>query len=458
MVAAAALVLTACATGESDADDAEANGPAVTLGTVPDPATTTVTEPADTAADTTAEPIEGSTTSTTMLLPSPEADLPTQATQTEAAPVTTLPGPLPTPSVSLIQVAQFVEPVEATGAPRDTRLFVVENAGTVIAADDESNTTVLDISTVTATTFTDAGTEQGLLGLAFHPELDLAYVNYTDGEGNTVVAEFAHDPITYEFDPASFREVLKVEQPFGNHNGGELAFGPDDFLYIGTGDGGAADDPNRVALDVSARLGKILRIDPLASATESFTVPADNPFVDVAGADPTVWSLGLRNPWRFTFDSLTGDLWIADVGQNRLEEVDLAPAVDGRDAGRGISFGWSAFEAEERFNDDQPGDGHTLPVASYAHEDGNCSVSGGVVARDSTYRDLNGWYIYGDYCSGRVWALDTTSVTSTPAGPVGTPTIVEIATVPALTAVIEGPLGDIYALSGAGTMYRLGSA
>lgn len=465
---AAALAITACA-GSSDPDSGgEANGPAVTLGTVPDPAAATDATPVDTtatdndpdpAADTTDDtPPPTTPPSTTMLLPSPEADLPTQATQTEAVPVTTLPGPLPTPTVSLIQVAQFVEPVEATGAPRDTRLFVVENAGLVIAADDESNTTVLDISTVTAATFTDAGTEQGLLGLAFHPDLDLAYVNYTDAEGHTVVAEFTHDPISYEFDPASFREILKVEQPFGNHNGGELAFGPDALLYIGTGDGGAADDPNRAALDASSRLGKILRIDPLASATAPFSIPADNPFVDVVGADPAIWSLGLRNPWRFSFDSLTGDLWIGDVGQNRLEEVNLAPAVEGLDAGRGISFGWSAFEAEERFNDDQPEAGHTLPVASYLHEDGNCSISGGVVARASTYPDLNGWYVYGDYCSGRLWALDTTSVTSTPAGPVGTPTIVEIATVPALTAVIEGPLGDIYALSGAGTMYRLGSA
>ncbi|MEP4652754.1 MAG: PQQ-dependent sugar dehydrogenase, partial [Ilumatobacter sp.] len=350
------------------------------------------------------------------------------------------------------------EPVEATRVDGDPRLFVVENGGRVIASDDESDAIVLDIAQVEAATFTDDGNEQGLLGLAFHPELDLAYVDFTNADGDTVVAEFAHDPLTYEFDPASYREVLTVDQPFANHNGGELAFGPDDLLYIGFGDGGSADDPSRSALDASSRLGKILRIDPVASDTAPFTVPDDNPFVGVEGAEPAIWSLGLRNPWRFSFDSLTGDLWIGDVGQNRLEEVDLAPATDGRDAGKGLSFGWSAFEAGDRFNDDQPADGHVAPVASYVHEDGNCSISGGVVARDSSYDDLNGWYVYGDYCSGRVWALDTTSVASTPDGPVGEPRIVEIGTVPALSAVVEGPFGDIYAVSLSGPMYRLAPA
>ena len=209
---------------------------------------------------------------------------------------------------------------------------------------------------------------------------------------------------------------------------------------------------------MSSRLGKILRIDPTETEAAPFTIPDDNPFVGVDGADETVWSRGLRNPWRFSFDSLTGDLWIGDVGQNRLEEIDLAPATDGRDAGKGISFGWSAYEAADRFNEDEPADGHTLPVASYVHENGNCSISGGVVARESSYGDLNGWYVYGDHCSGRMWALDTTSVTSTPDGPVGEATVVELATVPTLTAVVEGPFGDIYALSLDGEVFRLAPA
>ena len=464
-----ALVLVAIAAACAGSDEGTENGPQVTLDAVPDPeaagdSSSDVADPgiAETlpaaSESPTSEAVGSDVSSTTVLTPSPEADLPTEATPTEAAPVTTLPGPLPTPDVQLIEIASFEEPVEATGAPGDTRLFIVENGGTVIAVDDESNQTVFDVAAVDATTFTDDGNEQGLLGLAFHPELDFAFVNYTDGAGDTVVAEFAHDPVTFDFDPSTFRQVLVIDQSESNHNGGELVFGPDGYLYVGTGDGGSANDPNRVALNPTSRLGKILRIDPLASDADPFTVPPDNPFVGTDGAETTIWSLGLRNPWRFSFDSLTGDLWIADVGQNRLEEIDLAPATDGLDAGKAISFGWSAFEAEERFNDNQSADGHMLPVVSYAHEDGNCSVSGGVVARNSTYDDLNGWYVYGDYCSGRVWALDTTSVTSTPEGPVGTPVIVEIANVDGLSAVVEGPFGDIYALSVNGAVYRLAPA
>jgi hypothetical protein len=459
--AISALALSVVAAACVGSSDGTASGPAITLGTVPDPGVTLDsspnTEPADTEPAVT-EPAVTDASSTTVLTPSPEADLPTEATATEPAPATTLPGPLPPPDVRLIEIASFEEPVEATGADFDTRLFIVQNGGTVIAVDDESNTIVFDVSAVDATTFTDDGNEQGLLGLAFHPDLDLAYVNFTDAEGHTVIAEFEHDPLTYEFDHTTFREVLTVDQPFDNHNGGEIVFGPDDLLYIGTGDGGSADDPNRDALDVSSRLGKILRIDPVATDAGPFTVPDDNPFVGIESADPTIWSLGLRNPWRFSFDSLTGDLWIADVGQNRLEEIDLAPATDGLDAGKGISFGWSAFEAADRFNEDQPAEGHMLPVASYVHEDGDCSISGGVVARNSSYNGLNGWYIYGDYCSGRMWALDTTSVASTPGGPVGEPTIIKIATVPGLSAVVEGPFGDIYALSVNGPVYRLAPA
>ncbi|MFT4656504.1 MAG: hypothetical protein ACJAXA_000370 [Candidatus Aldehydirespiratoraceae bacterium] len=450
--AAAALLIAACA--DSDSVTSPADGPTITLGTVPEPPTTV----GDDAGQADVE-VAAPAGTTIPITPSPGADLPTQTpSQVEATPVTTQPGPLPEPSVRLIDIATFQEPVEATRAPGDQRVFVVQKTGQVVAVDDESNLIVFDISTVTDTTFTSEGGEQGLLGLAFHPTEPLAYVNFNNADGNTIVAEFVVDPFTFNFDPTSFREVITIEQPFTNHNGGELAFGPDGMLHIGLGDGGSADDPNRAALDLSSRLGKILRIDPLATEFAPFAVPGDNPFVGVDGTDPTIWALGLRNPWRFSFDSLTGDLWIADVGQNLLEEINLAGAVDGVDAGRGVSFGWSAFEAAERFNDDQPADGHTLPIASYTHENGNCSVSGGVVARDSSYRDLNGWYVYGDFCSGTIWALDTTSVTSSPDGPVGEPRIVQIATLPALTAIVEGPFGDIYALSLDGAMQRLVAA
>lgn len=456
----AALTLTACAT-DSAGDDTD--GPDVSLGTVPDGEATsesTVDTTTDDAPPTTPTDTVGGPDATTTITPSPGAELPTQApsNSAESAPVTTAPGPLPEPSVQLVDVATFDQPLEISPKDGDPRLFVVQQGGVIIAADDESNVAVFDISTVDGATFTSEGNEQGLLGLAFHPDEDLAYVDFTNGDGDTVVAEFAVDPASLEFDPATYREVLTVGQPASNHNGGELDFGPDGYLYIALGDGGVADDPDRNGLDLSTRLGKILRIDPLPSGDAAFTVPDDNPFVGVDGADPTIWSLGLRNPWRFSFDALTDDLWIGDVGQNQVEEIDLATATDGRDAGRGVSFGWSAFEGADRFNEDQSADGHTLPVVTYRHENGNCSVSGGVVARNSSFDDLNGWYVYGDFCTGTMWALDTTSVTSTPDGPVGDPRIIEIANVPALAGVVEGPLGDIYAISNDGPVYRLAPA
>ena len=302
---------------------------------------------------------------------------------------------------------------------------------------------VLDVSDLVS-----SDGEQGLLGLAFHPSADLAYVDYTDGSGDTVVAEYAVDAATGVFDPASARQVITVGQPYSNHNGGKVVFGPDGLLYIGLGDGGSADDPERNGLDLATPLGKILRIDPAASATDSYTVPADNPFVGVDGADERIWSLGLRNPWRFSFDSATGDLWIADVGQNEFEEINHAPAAAGLDAGRGLSFGWSALEGNEPFNDDQAPDGHTAPVFVYSHADGGCSVSGGAVARDTTVPNLAGWYVFGDYCSGQIWALD-------PASTADAPRVVEIANLGGLAAISVGADGELYAISNGGTIARL---
>ncbi len=471
LIGAAVVIVSACG-GSSDGGTSTSDAANDAVNT--EPTATSAAEPGDTGAPGTAateantsDPAtsdsEPPTTNsseiapTTSLVPSPSADLPTDA-PSENAPSTTTPGPLPIPSVELIDVGTFERPVEIGARRGDGRLYVVEQAGKIIAADDESSVTVFDIANVSQATFTNFGNEQGLLGLAFHPERDLAYIHFTDGDGNTVLAELAIDADSGEFDNASYRVVLTQEQPFTNHNGGEVAFGPDGMLYLGLGDGGAADDPLLAGLDLSTRLGKILRIDPLATADAPFSVPDDNPFVGQAGADPTIWSYGLRNPWRFSFDSLTGDLWIGDVGQNRLEEIDLAGAVDGANAGRGVSFGWSAFEAGDRFNDNQPADGHMLPVVSYPHENGSCSVTGGVVARQSTFAELNGWYIYGDYCSGILWALDTTSVTATPDGPAGTPVIRQISTVGGVAAIVEGPFGDIYTVSNFGTVSRLAPA
>ena len=170
------------------------------------------------------------------------------------------------------------------------------------------------------------------------------------------------------FDRDSERVLMNVDQPYANHNGGDLAIGPDGMLYIGLGDGGSGGDPERRALDVGTLLGKISRIDPTPSGDLPYTVPPDNPFVGTAGALGEIWSIGLRNPWKFTFDPITRDLWIADVGQNQFEEVDFVAApADGSVAGRGVSFGWSAYEGNARFNEDQPADGHVAPVLTYSH-------------------------------------------------------------------------------------------
>ena len=197
--------------------------------------------------------------------------------------------------------------------------------------------------------------------------------------------------------------MLTIDQPYGNHNGGNVTIGPDGMLYIGMGDGGSGGDPERRALNVTSMLGKILRIDPTPSAGAPYTVPPDNPFVGVDGARPEIWSVGVRNPWRMSFDPATGDLWFGDVGQGAIEEIDVAWAADG--AGRGINFGWSAFEGSSRFNEDQPPDGATPPIYEYEHGEAGCSVSGGAVYRGAAIPALVGWFVYGDYCSGNLYAL-----------------------------------------------------
>ena len=451
------LALAGCAgDSDGDGDGSEDSGPTERATLVPN--TTAPPAASDASADTTA-PAERSTTtsvastSTTTLTPAPGADLPDSPPDQDPGPPTTAPGPLPEPTVSLAEFGQFSNPVDLAVRPGDPRLFVIEQGGRVLAADDLSEQTVLDISD--RVTFEG---ERGLLGLAFHPDLDLAYVDYTDAVGDTVVEEYAIDPVTAVFDPDSARTVLTIEQPYANHNGGDLVFGPDGYLYVATGDGGSGGDPERRALDLSSRLGKVLRVDPVGSVDEPFLVPDGNPFVDVAGADPTIWAFGLRNPWRISFDPLTGDLWIADVGQGDWEEVNRAGATEGRLAGRGGNFGWSAFEGLARFNEDQPADGSALdgtaaplipPVLVYGHDDGDCSVSGGVVYRGEVVPGLDGWYVAGDYCSGRIFAIDTTSVGS------GEPArTIDLATQPSLAAISEAPDGELYAISTDGTISR----
>lgn len=279
------------------------------------------------------------------------------------------------------------------------RLFILEQPGRIRIWQDGS---------LLAEPFLDLSNklsccgERGLLGLAFHPQYvdnGYFYVNYTDLQGNTVISRFqAPDPAGSRADPASERQVLFVEQPFRNHNGGSVIFGPDGYLYLGLGDGESGGDPLGAGQSLRTLLGKVLRLD--VNTGEPYGIPAGNPFAD-GGGRAEIWAFGLRNPWRMSFDRQTGDLYIADVGQNSVEEINFVPA----DAAAGINFGWNYREGSRRYQSDPP-DGVTLtdPVAEYEHPLG-CSVTGGYVYRGGALPEWQGIYMYGDYCSGRIWGL-----------------------------------------------------
>jgi glucose/arabinose dehydrogenase len=371
----------------------------------------------------------------------------TGATSTSAAPAaapttvaTTAGAPVGDPAVTLTQVGEFAQPVQVAWRPTDGAMYVVEQDGRVVMMNNgQPGAVALDM-----TDLTSAEGERGLLGLAIAKDGTLAYVNYTNNDGDTRIDEYAVNA-DGTFDPATRREVLAIDQPYPNHNGGGVVFGPDGMLYIGTGDGGSAGDPERRALNLGELLGKMLRIDPHAGAAGAYTVPADNPFVGVDGARPEIWSIGLRNPWRYSFDRSSGDLWIADVGQNRWEEVDVAWAADG--AGKGTNFGWSAMEGNHPFNADQSADGATPPIHEYEHVGPDCSVSGSALYRGSAIPALVGWYVFADYCSGQVRGLQIVDRAVAKQLLLGTAANV--------TAVNEGPDGELYVSSGDGPIYAI---
>ncbi len=244
-------------------------------------------------------------------------------------------------------------------------------------------------------------TEQGLLGIAFHPqyaENGYFFVNYTDRSGNTVIARFSGKPGTASADPASEKILLQVKQPYPNHNGGGVVFGPDGYLYLSLGDGGSGGDPQNHAQSLTTFLGKILRID--VNQGDPYAIPDDNPFANGGGL-PEIWAYGLRNPWRFSFDRATGDLYIADVGQNLYEEINYVPAG----SPGGLNFGWNYREGLHPYKGVPPtGVNFVDPVWEYGHDQG-CSVSGGFVYRGTAAPTLQGTYIYTDYCTGRIWGL-----------------------------------------------------
>lgn len=360
-----------------------------------------------------------------------------------------------TVSIALEPVASgFTKPVLVTHAGDGSgRLFVVEQTGRIRIL---KNGTVLAAPFLDLSRSVSKGGEQGLLGLAFHPSFRTNgkfYVNFTLANGNTAINEYR---VTTNADQAEWRtgrRILTIAHPYDNHNGGHLAFGRDGYLYIATGDGGSAGDPQNRAQSLNSLLGKLLRINVNgATVTRPYRVPASNPFVGKAGND-LIWSYGLRNPWRFSFDRATGNLWIGDVGQGRYEEIDRAT---GATPARGANFGWRVLEGRHCFI---PATGcrktgKVAPIVEYGHAvggDDNCSVTGGYVYR-GPQAILQGAYFFGDFCSGRIWAIS--SAAASPAAPVQL-----LNTAYNISSFGEDQAGEVYVANLGGSIFRItGSA
>ncbi len=301
-------------------------------------------------------------------------------------------------SISLTSFATgFSGPVEIAHPANDARLFVVQQSGAIRILNPDGTINPTNFLTLTTATIS-TGSERGLLGLTFHPNYatnGYFYVNYTNTTGNTVIARYTVSSNPNIADASSATILLTVTQPFANHNGGSLKFGPDGYLYIGMGDGGSAGDPGNRAQNINENLGKILRID--VDSASPYAIPADNPFAgDITGNDE-IWAIGVRNPWKFNFDSLNGDLWIGDVGQNQIEEIDHVAAP----LSPGLNFGWKCYEGNSVYSN-CTGTNYTFPVAQYVHSGGACSITGGYVYRGSLYPNLNGKYLFADYCNNKI--------------------------------------------------------
>ncbi len=294
----------------------------------------------------------------------------------------------------------FTKPVDLAD-PNDGsgRLLILEQDGVIRIIENGAilDSPFLDITAQVGST----GSEQGLLGIALDPDYaanGTFYLNYTMPNGATVVSRFQRAADGVHADPNSEQKLMVVEQPFANHNGGNLEFGPDGMLWIGLGDGGSGGDPNGNGQNPNQVLGKMLRID--VRGKDTYTIPADNPFAN-GGGSQEVWAIGLRNPWRYSFDRLTGDFYIADVGQNQYEEVDFLPAG----SPGGANFGWNYREGMHEYKGNPPGGlSLTDPIFEYDHGQG-CSITGGYVYRGSQLPEFYGIYLVGDYCTGNIWGL-----------------------------------------------------
>jgi hypothetical protein len=352
--------------------------------------------------------------------------------------------PLESIEVTLTQVAEADTPTSLVTRPGSDTLYVSERAGRVRPmVDFQLGDPIVDIVDEVVT-----NSEQGLLDLEFSPDGNTLYLSYNvPPDGDTRIAAYTMNGDTV--DPASRRELLAVDQPFPNHKGGDIEIGPDGFLYIGLGDGGAGGDPLGNGQNTNVLLGKILRIDPTQPAGgKQYGIPPGNPFADGQGGAPEVWAYGLRNPWRFTFDPRNDDLWIADVGQGQWEEIDLLPAASG--GGGGADLGWNEMEGSHSFEGGSNPDGGVLPIFEYDHGQG-CSITGGVVYRGTGVPGLAGAYLFTDYCNGTIRAVRAQD------GAVSEERVFD-AEGTGLVAFGEDAAGEAYVMSLDGPIYRLDPA
>ncbi|MEE4242998.1 MAG: PQQ-dependent sugar dehydrogenase [Desulfopila sp.] len=342
----------------------------------------------------------------------------------------------------------FVRPmIMRQNAADNTRIFIAEKGGTVqvMVNGIKQSTPFLDISSQVS-----SGGEQGLLGMAFHPDYatnGFFFVSYTDSNGNSIISRFTRSVNNLNrAEPNSETVVLTLDQPYANHNGGNIDFGPDGFLYIGFGDGGSAGDPLNHAQDLSTWLGAILRLD--INGTPPYAIPAANPFAAQTcnqaartGICPETYAYGLRNPWRWSFDAATGDLWLGDVGQNQIEEVDRIE--------RGANYGWRCFEGTEIYNSAGcDAISAVAPVVQYSHSSGRCSITGGYVYRGTAIPEFTGYYLYGDFCTGEIWGLPT-------AGLPDTLPVLLTTSIGNIYSFAEDRDGEIYVLQSSGVIGKI---
>lgn len=428
-----ALLLGACASdpasSTSDARDADRVGsegqPATELAVDDDATVMPASSTTDGAASTTTPPL------TTTAAP-PASEAPSTTTSTTIPTV-----PLETIGLELELISTFTSPVAVIARPTTDDLYVVEQSGRVVrlpAGQPDDADVALDLRGSVS-----RGNEQGLLGLVFSANGERMYVDYTDTGGTTVIARY--EMAGPSADPESAETLLTIPQPRGNHNGGQLAFGPDGFLYIGMGDGGGGGDPGENGQNSDTLLGSILRID--VAATTGYAIPPDNPFVD--GSAPEVFTWGIRNAWRFGFDPATGDLWIGDVGQDRFEEVTVLRATQG--GGNGANLGWNEVEGVEPYRSGTTPDGHVAPVITYSHAGGRCSITGGEVYRGSAIAALRGTYLYGDFCSGEVFGYRVDDSAE--------PARLDLSSVDGLSSFGVDNRGEMLAVSRSGGLYRI---